>query len=345
MALSLILLFSCKKEMPYNPPPYDPPPYVPPPVPAPVIIHGHDSILSAVYIEEMSDITKVSDTVFNYISLMKFWTTTGKEYNYERVSQRNIVYMSRYNLVDTSGQVIAGTGPWSGWADYYPLNKQVLDSAVFKIQVGENTYQYMYMDSSTKIIATKLASSPIVMSLWLNRQLIQGQWFPYDGKGGYGNGDGIIDPLFISEMYFDSDKPIYDVKDTANNFIYAMEFSAGGKHYRCYVPGYRAIYANDYLQERLDFFDASVEAARFLDTLHWWGWAYYAVNKDLVDKPVFKMQLKNGTRTFYVSNQTRIIGNLYNTSSRFMCNWYNSALQRLKGVRFYETLEMTGNYY
>jgi hypothetical protein len=174
----------------------------------------------------------------------------------------------------------------------------------------------------------------------LNRQLFRGSWYPFGGKGGYGGGDGIIDSLGLSEVYFESDLPIYDVKDTLNNFIWAMNFTAGGKRYRCYGPGYRAIYANDYLRGTTDFIDPSVAAARIPDDWGWgWGWAYYAVNKDLVNTPVFKMELKNGSRTFYVTEYTRIRGRLYNAPSKFMCNWYNEALQRLKRVRFYNTIE------
>lgn len=339
IALLSLMLWSCEKDMPpVNNTPYNAP-YNPKPV-DPVIIHPADSILKAIYIEESGGIIKTAgDTLYRSILVVKLWTKGGRAMEFDGLG-KFLRYANGQNLIDTLGQVIAGNGVYLGWADYYPINKKTLDSAVFRVFDGDHSYRYLYADSNTKIIATSLPASAMTFARWVNGKLITNN---NDGKGwgsrpDEGDGFGIIDSVLLTSIYFVSNQPIYYPKDTAGNFIDAISFEAGGKHYLCYGPGYRPTYTINYLDNG-DFFDTTVAAVKWANPDDpYSGWADFGIRKNLYNKLVFYVELKNGSRTFILDDKTELLGKLYHTDYKFMCNWYNGALKKLRGVRFYNSI-------
>lgn len=127
---------------------------------------------------------------------------------------------------------------------------------------------------------------------------------------------------------------VYNEYDTTNNFIFALGFVTRlNKMYTYLHPGSMDGITADY-----------VNTGNLIDTLGtpyfpgdmYAGWtAFFPVNPKAIDSVAFTLQMKNKTQKMYVTKETQIIGDLRNgVSYRFMANWYNNQLRRMRGMRW-----------
>lgn len=142
-------------------------------------------------------------------------------------------------------------------------------------------------------------------------------------------------PNILTRITFDH-PGIINEKDTAKSHVWSMIFETEtGVTYFYDEQSSTATGGNtaDYVG-KVNLVDTLGTPSPNSNRYDYWSW-FFPVTAKAADTAAFNLQLNDGkTQNFYVTTKTQIIAELDSVPFKFMANWYNKELYRLRGKRW-----------
>lgn len=301
-----------------------------------------DSIITMIQFVEDRPILREIDTLYNSTGdhsapVLVFWTKGNKKYVYRQsgFGTDDIYiadYTGKFDLIDTLQPPSPLSDTWADWAKAYSVNKQLMDSSVFTLQVSENVLNKMYVTAETKVIAASLPTSPIFIGRWINSLLnrIRGRKYSLSTGDSISPRDNII-----KRINLDNKTQINKESDTTGNYILRIFLETETGKMFVYSGAMTNVgrYQADYVG-KMDLINVTADTLLKPSGLGD-SFAIFQINPPLVDTVGFVVQTEDAKiRKLYLSNKTVVFEEIQKMPIKFMATWYNMALNRLRGRRF-----------